>query len=962
MLFSCLNVRSIKSKSLSLSDFITSKDISALALTETWLGSDIDAAVLAEAIPSGYDIIHIPRENKRGGGVGLIFKDNLKVEIVDSSKNKSFSQFEFMDCRVRTGGIRLYVAVIYRPPSSSVNCSTGMFLEEWVTYLERYAMIQEEIIITGDFNVHIDDEKDTLATQFLDILDAHGLRQHVTEPTHAKGHTLDLLITRDQSKVLETAPTASDPGLCNRHGTFLNDHYAIMCNININSWSSCRRVVSFRPLRNINVNDFNSDLIKLSHDGEQHSVEDMVDVYNRDLTSLIDKHAPLQRKVISLRPHAPWYNDQLKEAKREKRRRERKWRRTKLEVHHQMYADQCQIYAKLLHSSKENHYTAKIMEAKGDPKALFKISKNMLGVKFTEKLPSHSCQHRLAEDFNAFFEHKIVTIRNELLPSVAEPCHATACDSKFEGDHLTYFEEASQTEIRKLILKSPSKSCELDPIPTWLLKMCIDAIVPMVKPLISASLAQCVVPQTLKEAHVRPLLKTMESDHEEMKSYRPVSNLPFLSKLIERVVAARLDYHLCENDLMGDVQSAYRKFHSTETALIKVHSDIASALDEGSVCALLMLDTSAAFDTIDHQILLKRLECTFGIAGRALAWLRSYMTERYQCVVVGDSASSKRSLAFGVPQGSVLGPKLYCMYTAPIADIIKQHELSCHVYADDTQLYFKMDPSFEDMSHGITKLEACVSDIKKWMNVNFLKLNEGKTEFIIFKSKHQNPINSTITIGNCEIQPVECVRNLGTIFDSCLSMEKNVNSVTRKCFFNLRNISRIRRYLSEDACKTLVQSLVTSRLDFGNALLIGLSQKVLRKLQSVQNTAARIIQYVPKSHSITPVLKDLHWLKVEFRIQYKVILMVFKALRGEAPPYIADLISVYQPSRPLRSANKLLLCVPKVRTATYGDRMFSKVAAELWNSLDHNIKAIQSINTFKGCLKTYLFRKCFPRA
>ena len=211
-------------------------------------------------------------------------------------------------------------------------------------------------------------------------------------------------------------------------------------------------------------------------------------------------------------------------------------------------------------------------------------------------------------------------------------------------------------------------------------------------------------------------------DSDILKNYRPVSNLTFISEVIEKVISGRLNEHLINNSLFDPLQSAYRDKHSTETALIKVQNDILSALDAGSSAILLMLDLSAAFDTIDHDILLSRLCNVYGITGNSLDWFRSYLTGRIQRVVIEDSVSVDQELDFGVPQGSVLGPRIYCMYTKPVSDIIQRHGLSHHSYADDTQLFITMDHSNNDWRDGLARIELCVSEIREWMNQNILKL------------------------------------------------------------------------------------------------------------------------------------------------------------------------------------------------------------------------------------------------
>ena len=216
------------------------------------------------------------------------------------------------------------------------------------------------------------------------------------------------------------------------------------------------------------------------------------------------------------------------------------------------------------------------------------------------------------------------------------------------------------------------------------------------------------IPKSLKTAFIRPLLKKTGLDSDILKIYRPISNLTFISKVIEKVISGMLNEYLINNSLFDPLQSAYIDKHSTETALIKVQNDILSALDAGSSTILLMLDLSATFDTIDHDILLSRLCNVYGITGNALDWFRSYVTGRIQPVVIKDSVSVDQGLDFGVTQGSVLGPRIYCMYTKPVSDIIQRHGLSHHSYADDTQLYMTVDHSNNDWRDGLARIELCV--------------------------------------------------------------------------------------------------------------------------------------------------------------------------------------------------------------------------------------------------------------
>lgn len=238
-----------------------------------------------------------------------------------------------------------------------------------------------------------------------------------------------------------------------------------------------------------------------------------------------------------------------------------------------------------------------------------------------------------------------------------------------------------------------------------------------------------------------------------------------------------------------------------------------------------------------------------------------------------------------------------------------------------------------------------------------LKLNTDKTEVMLFTSKANAKYidNISVNVGESLIKSTDRVRNLGAIFSSSMDMEQQINSVCRSAYVHLRNIGHIRKFLTVDATKALVNALVTSRLDYCNALLIGVPNTVLSKLQRVQNTAARIVTRTPRWNHITPVLKDLHWLPVYYRIKFKILTHTFKALSGQSPRYIKELLEVYRPVRDLRSQNSRTLVVPKTRTNQYGNRSFKFAAPNLWNSLPSSIQNATNLDTFKKMLKTHFF-------
>ena len=282
-----------------------------------------------------------------------------------------------------------------------------------------------------------------------------------------------------------------------------------------------------------------------------------------------------------------------------------------------------------------------------------------------------------------------------------------------------------------------------------------------------------------------------------------------------------------------------------------------------------------------------------------------------------------------------------------------------HMYADDTQLYLCLDPKDDHMDDYLKKLEHCVSHITLWMDQNFLKLNKDKTEYILLNQKGTFTCEQTsLKLGNCVIKPTDTVRNLGVVFDKHMTMETHVNATCKAAYYNLYRISKIRKYLSEKSTKTLVHALVISKLDYANSLLYGVSSNVLRKLQRVQNMAARLVTKTKKREHITPALMRLHWLPVKERIFYKVLLTVYKCLHGCAPEYLQDIVTLHVPKRSLRSGTQRLLVKPQSKLKV-GDRRFAVSGPELWNNLPLELRLISSISAFKSQLKTHLFKKAY---
>ena len=368
------------------------------------------------------------------------------------------------------------------------------------------------------------------------------------------------------------------------------------------------------------------------------------------------------------------------------------------------------------------------------------------------------------------------------------------------------------------------------------------------------------------------------------------------------------------NSLFLPFQSAYRSFHSTESTLLidpQWRSTMTSFPPSTKVKSLL----SYFLISVDHYILLSRLKNWFGFEDSCLSWFSSYLNLLKQAVSLKDIISSYSTLSCGVPQGSVLGPLLFTLYTTPLGSVISRNSLNYHLYADDTQLYISFKPAgFHQSSET---LSSAFSDIVSWTHNNKLMLNLSKTELLLIGTSQQRKKLSNVTsisLGNTTIPVSTSARNLlGFIFDSDMSLTSQVNLVCKSSHFHIRDIRHIRNLIPLSIAITLANSLVSSRLDYCNSLYSGMSKQNIQKLQRVQNSLARAITQTSKYQHITPVLKDLHWLPITQRIEYKISLLTFKTIMNGQPSYLHQYRIPQTHYSSTRSSQTSALFIPKTR-------------------------------------------------
>ena len=368
---------------------------------------------------------------------------------------------------------------------------------------------------------------------------------------------------------------------------------------------------------------------------------------------------------------------------------------------------------------------------------------------------------------------------------LTQPSQSLPPEPTHSGPLLHTLLPVTPQEVFFILSKIPPKTSDLDFIPTSLLKACSSVCSELIAKLANLSFQEGCFPNLFKSAQITPLLKKPNLDPDNLSNYRPISNLNNISKILERLFLTRLRPHVLASPNFNPFQSAYRRNHSTETALLCTLDNVFHSADLGKSTVLISLDLSSAFDTIDHSLLLNRLKIAFGITGSAFDWISSYLSNRSQSVKIGKLLSSPQTCTSGVPQGSVLGPLLFTIYVSPIASLLSQLGVNQHQYADDTQLHIAISPSTS--SFELHKLESALHTLSNWFSENWLALNPEKSDAILLGTHQRNNSLSnisTINVAGSTVSLSDHIKLLGLTLDNSLTFHKHINFVSQSCFYH----------------------------------------------------------------------------------------------------------------------------------------------------------------------------------
>ena len=946
-----INCRSLLNKIEDLNYILNELKPDIVCLTETWLDNSTKENCF---IPSGYNIIRKDRSEifkqkygrNKGGGIAVVYKNGLKIDTKNYITNK-IEEILWVEIK---GKQNFLLGVIYRPDYCDLlkDDEEESILEESI---RKAAEITQRIIVTGDLNIDMSNPKNKQTEKLTDVFSCFGMNQHIKKPTRIDKSGKETIIDH----------TWADEGmnLIKKTDTFiaLSDHLGTFTSINVPKFTPEKKTILCRCWKKYNKEVFNEKLAeniqksKLQSNIDNEETDSSMEELSNVIINTLNQIAPMKEFQITQRQsNIPWYTQELHDMITIKKELLSDYYSTKLEYIKNSLKKISNRIGYLKRRLKQNYITEQISEAGNDSKKLWKLINfitNRTNSKQTIE-PDFMSQNK-ANTFNQHFATVGEKIQKELNfqpPSII-----------FQHDHPGFkFQYEKEETIAKLIdnIKLDVATGQ-DGISSKIIKDCKETLTPYLTRIVNLSYKHHTFPNKMKHATIKPLYK--KEDRNDMGNYRPISILPVLSKIFEKSATNQLVKYFEENNLLSPNQHAYRKGHGTTTCLAEVLNQIHRLTDEKKHCAIVSLDLSKAFDSINHQLLLNKL-IKLNLSDTAIKWIHSYLSNRKQKTKFENHVSTEEVVKSGVPQGSIIGPLLFLAFTN---DLPKVFQDKCKIvsYADDTQLIVQAD------NHPmlIKKIEEIIDTAQKWYTTNSMKNNTGKSEILIINSKNigkLKKINIKVKEGKktIKIHPKPFIEVLGVKIDQNLNWSKQVASVKKKAFNTIRCIHRVNPMLPVKMRIFLYNTLVTPLLDYADVIWSHCSESQMKSLQRAQSFAVKSIAGMKKYDSTTEAFRKLKFLNLHQRQTVHEATFTLKSLLDINPSHINQ---EYLKQIPINDRNSIQgkLNLPAHSTTRYEQSPLYKTIKS-WNAVPEDIPT-HNTKVFKTNFQKYIITQTFNK-
>ena len=927
MKFAHLNIRSLLKSFYDFSLLIRSNDYDVVMVTETWLTNNIPDQVVN--IP-GYDLYRFDRQHGRGGGVCAYAKQALSARLVTFDFQIS-PLLENIFIKISLNTRTLIVGGFYRPPNSNAN----NFISDFDSILSYVCPIFDHVIIMGDLNVNFFN----LNTPISDCFESYGLLQILNEPTR---------ITDSTSTLIDPI-FVNNPDLVDSVGTILtddiSDHNLVHVTLNLKSFKPRHKIVKYRCYNNFNYQAFLTDLQGLDWNAilRTQNIDSKIGMFNEMLLGLFNNHAPVKEVRIT-KPRAPWLTDEIKQAKKQKLKALQKYKRERTDDSRNRYKQLRNQTVSLVRRAKKQ-YLENICAENNSFKTWNTLRDLNVRTNKNHCLPSHLSN---PDNINNYFSSFLQGVSNKGHNGIQFYNNTKYRESLDFNCKLTSLEHINET-----LNAIKTNCCGTDNISINMLKYCSPFIDVYILNIINSCIEQKYFPDSWKTAIGKPLAKN--NNPKNFSDLRVISILPAMSKILEKILHDQMYSFFMDNQLIPDNQCGFRKNFNTATALTSVIDDIIAAYDKGQASLLVLLDFSKAFDTLDHKLLLSKLHY-YGFDKDSVDLISSFLNNRSQKIVVDQAHSNTINILSGVPQGSILSPLLFIIYTA---EILKSTQFcQSAAYADDTQLYFSFN--MPDCLQAALNINTDLETIRSLSDTHNLKLNSEKSKLLCIANKANRDIikaNVNIYVGNVRLTYVNSVKNLGIVLDEELRFKEHVKNMNKKAFYSLKVIYNNRHILDRKLKRLLCDSLVLSHYAYCDFVFMPCLLEIERnRIQKMQNSCCRLIYGVRRREHISHKINECNWLTMRNRCNHHLGNFVHKLLvlpntSGKLKNKLVTRVNIHD--RNIRYKNRFTM--PHYKTSLF-QRSFTYNAIKFYNSLPDEFKSY-SVNKFKFRLRAYLFSK-----